>query len=635
MNIINNKVNFNNVTINTSSLHDYWWLDSLYTATTSDYFITKENKTTITINLKVTVFKNTELKKLTLFYMQDGDEIRRTLRKDKDNTNIQKSHWYIKFTIPKNDSNNLFSYRFMVSTKDHDFFWDAAGFYKYNITHINNFKYYYNSQQPDWLESAVIYHIFIDRFYKSTTAFHQNAKWGAAPKNITEQFFGGDILGIQQKLSYLTHLGINTLCLSPIFQSSSNHKYDTEDHYNIADCFGGNQIFKQFMQECHKLNIRIVLDGVFNHVSAKNKWFNRHDLSNELGAYQSQASIYYDYFHFDKHPDKYAMFWQEKNLPKLNYQSKKLREEVYQNDNAIIKHWLKNDYNTNGWRLDACCMLGKHKNTQNNSEVLSELYNAAKEQQPDCYIFGEHPFDPNEIIPYKHLDGITNYAGFYSPIRYWLNDSIDFNVHDFEQALKEFRVTMGYQFTLSSKTFLGNHDKQRLFTELNGDITKYLTALVFLFTYPGVPTLYYGEEIALTNLNTSIENKDQSDSRLCMKWENWTDINQLIFQQTQTFINIYKNNIALKKGDYRTLYCQDDVIVYARTYKQDCAIVLLVNTPKSDIADTKKTLTINIDFLDYYNQTSFINILENTKIKANNKKKLTVPLATSIFILSN
>ena len=77
--------------------------------------------------------------------------------------------------------------QFMVSTKDHDFFWDAAGFYKYNITHINNFKYYYNSQQPDWLESAVIYHIFIDRFYKSTTASHQNAKWEAAPKNITEQ----------------------------------------------------------------------------------------------------------------------------------------------------------------------------------------------------------------------------------------------------------------------------------------------------------------------------------------------------------------------------------------------------------------------------------------------------------------
>ncbi len=599
-----------------NTTYEYQWLNSLHTAVTDDYLFTNVTEQQVEICLKARVLQNEDITCLDLFYLHDGDEIKLPLIKSSSDGY---DNWQCKFLLPKTTDDNLFSYRFIVTTHRHQFFWGAAGFYKYSLSTLNNFKYYYSSRQPQWLENSVMYHIFIDRFDKSPSASHQNSLWGDKPDNTVEQFFGGDIKGIENKLDYLVDLGVNTLCLTPIFEALTNHKYDTQDYYNIARCFGGNEVFEQFIAACKKINMRVILDGVFNHVGADSQWFNRAELYNTVGAFQSEKSTYHDYFYFAQHPDKYAMFWQEKSLPKLNYQSQPLKDEIYQNDNSIVKHWLKGENKTDGWRLDACCMLGKHKQFQQNSQILTELYSSAKEQAPDSYIFGEHPFDPTEIIPFKHLDGITNYAGFYSPIRYWLNDNIDFSVTDFDHALKEFRVVMGYQFTLSSKTFLGNHDKPRLFTELNGDISKYLTALTFLFTYPGVPTLYYGEEIALAS-DYEMDNHNEGDSRLCMRWNDWSDINKEIIRQTKQLIQLYKSSLALKKGHFKTLYCKDEIIVYVRAYQDQCVIVVLSKNDKN----CNQTLLINMDILGQYTSKKFTDFFQNKTFKVDKKNRLEV-----------
>lgn len=591
----------------------YSWIDSLATDTTKNFVSIEKTEGCITLKIKLLVVKNHDIEEIILYSIRDGDELRLPLQRK-----INRNHevWWVNVKFENEAMLSPFSYRFKINTCNKSLFFDASGVYKYKVHNNTNFKFYYTHSAPEWLKSAVFYHIFIDSFKKSLPHKDNHLEWGGRPPANAYEFYGGDLLGIKDSLDYLLSLGVNTLCITPIFKSSTNHKYDVEDYFRIDDGLGGDEAFKALSVACKKRNIKIILDGVFNHISGRSSWFNRDRLYSKDGAYQSLTSHYSSFFKFTRHPELYEAFWADKYLPKLNYQSAELRNIVYRDKNSIIKYWMSEPYAIDGWRLDACCMIGKHNGLDMNAEVLCELYSEAKKSKKNCYIFGEYPFDPSEVLQYKHVDGITNYSGFYSPLVYWLDKNMDFDASDMDDALMQFRASVGAESTNFCKNFFGNHDKKRLFNIIQGDLEAYFTAIVFLFTYPGVPTIYYGDEIGLHDM------KAVDDSRISMKWNSLTPINQEIFCYTKSMIDLYKSSKAIQSGSFRVLHSKNNFFIYERFDSKNYVLIVLNNS--KNVVSSLSVKTASIDYLSVIDLQSYggsklsVTILSDGIIAINN-----------------
>lgn len=552
-----------------SIVNHYVWIDSLVTDITDEFFSCVETSCGIELIIKVAVSHNDDISAITLYSLVQGDELKSPLTK-KRVTNTD--WWELKLCFENDFLLDPFSYRFKISTHSDSFFFDASGWYKYKVSNASNFIYFYKAQSPSWLKSAVAYHIFVDCFKKYLPNNESELVWGGEPSVQDDQHYGGDLYGIIDRLDYLKDLGINVICLTPIFSSSTNHRYDVEDYFSVDEQLGGNAALISLSVACKQRKIKIILDGVFNHVSGKSAWFNRNGLYAESGAYQDINSKYAEFFKFNQHPENYESFWGLNYLPKLNYASANLRNFIYQDEYSALKYWMKEPYAIDGWRLDACGMIGKYNNMDVSAEVLAGMYAEAKKSNENCYIYGEYPFDPSEAAQYKHVDGIANYAGFYNPLIYWLDESIDFDAVDFESTLREFRALKGSQFTNSSVNFIGNHDKQRLFSIIDGNKEKYCSALAFLFTYCGVPSLYYGEEIGLAR--DGVEN----DSRISMDWGLRGREKETLFTFTKAMISIYKAYDVLQHGSFKSLSSTNNIFVYERSCSEGAVVVVLNNS---------------------------------------------------------
>jgi alpha-glucosidase len=533
--------------------------------TTNDYLQISHIDGVFYIHISIHISNHLNVTDVTLYFYKCGDEIRLPLSLKLNET----EKWTVIIKLENAKMLNPFSYFFkLTEAGGHIVFLDASGISKYRVSTTSNFKLYEKSA-PSWLDPAVMYHVFVDSFCNDNNSKVASIEWSSRYTDDIYSLYGGNITGIISRLDHLNDLGVSILCLTPIFKSQTNHRYDVEDYFSVDNRLGGNKEFSRLCEECRNRGIKIVLDGVFNHISSRSNWFNKFGSNLDNAAYQSKDSSYFEYFCFSKHPEEYETFWLDRDLPKLNYRSSSLREVIYKGEQSVIKYWLSEPYCIDGWRIDASCLIARYLDSDFNSSILSELYEEVKNKNRDAYIFCENPFDPTGEIPYKNGDGITNYAGFYNPLLCWLDDSIDFDARDLEIALREFRALVGYQYTLSSVNFIGNHDKQRMLTILKGNHENYLTALAFLFTYPGLPCIYYGEEIGLCDLNS------KNDSRISMVWEALDASNEYIFEYTKKLIFLYKNLRSINGGSFKALSFSEDIFIFERVSADEITLVIL------------------------------------------------------------
>ncbi len=328
---------------------------------------------------------------------------------------------------------------------------------------------------PSWAKGAVMYQIFVDRFYNGDTSndvvddeytyigehCRRVADWNELPASMdVRRFYGGDIKGIWEKLDYLQELGVEVLYLNPIFVSPSNHKYDTQDydyidpHYGVIVEDGGeplaegimenaqagkyiqrvvnkknleasNTFFARFVEEVHRRGMKIILDGVFNHCGSFNKWLDREkiydkDASYEKGAFLTEDSPYHDFFHFypdGTWPDNtyYDSWWGNDTLPKLNYEgSEHLAEYIWN----IAHKWVSAPYHVDGWRLDVAADLGK--TGEYNHKFWQEFRKAVKSANSDAIILAEHYGDPSSWLDGSQWDTVMNYDAFMEPVSWFL-----------------------------------------------------------------------------------------------------------------------------------------------------------------------------------------------------------------------
>lgn len=464
----------------------------------------------------------------------------------------------------------------------------------YNENNINKYQITVSKtvNTPNWFKDGILYHIFVDRFNKTGKINNPKknsfiyANWEDEPMYIKNSegeisrwdFHGGNLKGIISKLAYLKSLGVSIIYLSPIFESQSNHKYDTGNYKAIDPMFGDEQIFEELIKEAKEKGISVILDGVFNHTGDDSIYFNKFGNYDSIGAYQSSESEYASWYNFKNHPNEYDCWWGVKSLPNINETEESYMNYIIRDKDSVINKWM--NYGVKGWRLDVVDELP--------DKFLNELRKETLKSNEESILIGEVWEDASNKISYNErrkyllgnqLNGVTGYL-FKNIIIDFLNGRINsLDVYNKFMSIKENYPKDAFKANLN---ILGTHDTPRILTELNEDKELLNLAVAIQMTFEGVPYIYYGDEAGMTG------GKDP-DNRKTYPWKN----------EDKELISFYKkmtkernNNKVLSSGDTKFLKLENnDVFGYIRyTEKvEDKEVLTIINR-----ADSENTVSINL-----------------------------------------
>ncbi|MGP3593739.1 maltodextrin glucosidase [Vagococcus sp. WN89Y] len=479
-------------------------------------------------------------------------------------------------------------YSFKLLWQDRQLWFTPQGFSRFPPARLEQFATDCPDSGPQWVADQVFYQIFPDRFARASTRTpEQDALYyhHAAGRTIIRRdwdeplsleaggstFYGGCLDGISEKLPYLKQLGVTALYLNPVFMAPSVHKYDTENYRHVDPQFGGDEALLRLRQNTLAQGMRLILDGVFNHSGDTHGWFDRHNRGTG-GACHNPASGWRDWFSFDEHG--HACDWLGySSLPKLDYRSATLVAEIYQGEDSIVRHWLKAPWNMDGWRLDVVHMLGEGGGAHNNLQHVTGITRAAKETQPQAYVFGEHFGDARQWLQADAEDAAMNYRGFTLPVWAFLaNTDISYDPQKIDAQtcaawMDNYRAGLSHQQQLRMFNQLDSHDTPRFKTLLGKDVARLPLAVVWLFTWPGTPCIYYGDEVGL----------DGANDPLCRKPFPWDKNRQDagLLQLYQRMAKLRSRSQALRYGGCQVIYAREDVLVFMRVYQQQRVLVAI------------------------------------------------------------
>jgi alpha-glucosidase len=470
------------------------------------------------------------------------------------------------------------NYRFLLEAEDGVWKYSAAGSTVHEPLDTFDFRLLADYHTPAWLAGSVFYQIFPDRFangdltndprpeeYEYRGYRPRTFPWGTSPTR--EQpfpivFYGGDLQGIIQHLDYLQDLGVNALYLNPIFSAYSNHKYDVADYEHVDPHFGGDEALVALRKELDERKMRYILDIVPNHAGYWHPWFQ--------AARADPQAAEVEFFTFNRHPNDYASWLGVWSLPKLNYRSAELRQRIYAGEGAVFRHWLRPPFSADGWRVDVANMLARQGATQMGVEIARGIHTAVKETSPDAYLIGEHFFDASPQLQGEQWDGVMNYAGFMKPLLYWLcgyqqgahglideiRSPLPWPTAALEATWRERLAAVPWVIALQQYNLLDSHDTPRVRSRLGKNEALHRLAALVLFTYPGIPGLYYGDEIGMLDV-------PYLASRGCMEWDEraW---NHDLLAFYKRLIALRRSSPVLQQGGFQVIAVEEDLIAYQR-----------------------------------------------------------------------
>jgi cyclomaltodextrinase / maltogenic alpha-amylase / neopullulanase len=421
---------------------------------------------------------------------------------------------------------------------------------------------------PYWVQDSIFYQIFPDRFYNSDPGNDppKTQAWGEKP--TIWDFQGGDLRGVIQKLDYLLDLGITAIYFNPIFQATSNHRYNISDYFKIDFKLGTEKDFQALLDVAHQNHIRIVIDGVFNHCGRGFFAFN------DILENQSHSS-YVDWFHLNNVPpdayspgdaDDYEAWWKFKSLPKFNTDNPRVRKYIFD----VARYWIR--LGADGWRLDV-------PNEIDDEGFWEEFRGVVKSENPDAYLVGEiWDGDPKWVGP-KSFDGLMNY-----PVRDGVIGFLTNNITagGFSEMVNRQQNQYDRENVFAMYNPLGSHDTVRIKTELGGDQKKLKMAYTFLMAYPGAPAIYYGDEIGLDG------GKDP-DCRKAFPWDE-KEWDQDLRIYLQKLINFRKKKSVLRRGSFQEVLVDSKRNIYAFARKLGYESLLTI----LNASGTRRNLKISV-----------------------------------------
>lgn len=452
-------------------------------------------------------------------------------------------------------------------------FWGSHGLEKTLPRYDRFFHLLAGPLPPAWALGTVFYQIFPDRFRQGRPELApKEGEWRLLGRPIRKkawpeppgpegawEFYGGDLFGVLDALPHLEALGVEALYLTPIFQSPSSHRYDTEDYLRVDPHLGGEEALKALYQALEARGMRLILDGVFNHVGATHPWFQK--------ALKDPQSPERGMFTF--YPEgTYASFWGVKSMPKLDYASPLTQERFVWGKEAPIRYWMRYAH---GWRLDVAHSLGEGGTNRKNARWLRALARAAKEERPDALVLGELSYDTIPTLRAHTLDGAMHYAGFAHPVMEWLSGrdvhgrAVSVDAQAAWTALWDHYQALPLQLRHAMYTLLSSHDIPRALWRLGGDVARFKLAYALLFAFPGSPAIYYGDEIGLSQPNPLTEWRGDPYCRAPFPWEErvW---NQEVLAFLRRLVRLKKTHPALRLGGLLPLKAPPGVLAFRRRH---------------------------------------------------------------------
>lgn len=513
-------------------------------------------------------------------------------------------------TFPAPAEPELVWYWFLLSRPDGcTILFDKSGWHTDGSVQSWQLTVYEETPTPSWFGRGVTYQIFPDRFCRLSVPapagmigdrwVHEN--WADIPEWRPDSqgevrnrdFFGGSLQGILSKLDDLAAFGVTTLYLNPIFESASNHRYNTADYLAIDPMLGTEADFRQLCREAKSRGIRVILDGVFNHTGSQSRFFNADGFYPAPGAAQSQDSPYFSWFSFHPWPTDYDAWWGIKTLPAVQENDSGYRDFIIRDRDSVVRHWLR--AGASGWRLDVADELP--------DDFIADIRTAMDETATGSLLLGEVWEDATTKVAYsqrrryllgQELHGVMNYPFRNALIAYLLGGDAD----EFRETLEAIRENYPPNAFFSLMNFLGTHDTPRILTVLGAShvpdskedrasyrlspeerqmgLARLRLAALVLFTFPGAPTVYYGDEAGM-------EGWEDPFNRACYPWGREDTELKAWFAR---LAHLRLDCPALQSGQLHWRWTSGPILAFARELNGQLLTTVI------NAADTPQSLTL-------------------------------------------
>lgn len=485
-------------------------------------------------------------------------------------------------------------YRFAFIGKGKYEWLNAKGLFDHDVHSNNDFQLVAIADNPGWIKSSVFYQIFPDRFARSGKVeivpdWAHPREWNLLPrgrgKYTGQELYGGDLYGVSEHLDHITDLGVNGIYFTPLFPARSNHRYDASSFDVIDPILGGNEAFKSLIKSAKKKDIRILGDLTSNHCGAGHVWLTK--------AKKDKKSKERSYFYWDKSIKwGYVGWFGLESLPKLNFSSKALRKVMYEGKNSIVKKWISPKYGMAGWRIDVGNMTGRQGAENHHIEVMQGIRNAMTEVNPQTWLVAENgDFEASDLNGLG-WQGAMNYQGFMRPFWNWINRNPEItggfqglpfampkiSGKQLVASMKEFNSSIPWRSLTASMMLLDSHDTARFRTVVMGDKTAHVAAMTMMLTYPGVPSIFAGDEIGL-------EGSWGEDARRTINWDDKSGWDSEFFAQVKELVKLRRTQDALINGGLRWVIVEDDYLVYLRESKKQSILVFISRGPINTTID--------------------------------------------------
>lgn len=573
------------------------WLTSVYSDTTRHYVSNPYPRIGEKITISLRVRHNSDIREVILRNKQFG--IERLIQMELVKSERGLDYYTSEIAVEE----KVVHYQFYLVTSQEIYYYTQYRITDYIPDESQDFKILADYQPADWVGNTVFYQIFPDRFcngnpqndvrddeyqyqgYKTIHVENWNTPAAEYEQSHNLDFYNGDLYGVLEKLDYLQELGINGIYLNPVFLSPSVHKYDSLDYFQIDPHLGGNEALEQLIREMHKRDMKLMMDISINHTSSASKWFNKNSeyYDSSEGAYQNEKSPLRNYYFLDE-DGNYDTWCGVETMPKLNYASENLREVIYKEENSVLKKWIRQPYGIDGWRFDVADCLARNKVIDVHKEVIAEIREQLKAMKSQIYLLAEDWTDCSEDLQGNAWDGTMNYFGCARPVREFVGECDLFHARD--AILRQLKIKVTAK-QLSSRiiqfysklpgviqhqmfNLLDSHDVTRLHNNPAVMTEEYRSAVIMMFTLPGTPSVYYGDEIGLDGTIQSIEG-----CRYPMDW-NWESKEKArdcrVFYQKM--ISLKRSSEALNDGGFQIISDEGYVLAFARFTSQEVIFII-------------------------------------------------------------
>ncbi|MCU1550025.1 MAG: hypothetical protein JWR36_585 [Glaciihabitans sp.] len=479
--------------------------------------------------------------------------------------------------------NPVHGYRFLVKMGDGRNLWvNGTGVHTIETLDTEDFRLVTFPAPPAWSATTVMYQIFPDRFARSSEAdarplpdWAEPAAWSDEVTHVgastAYQFYGGDLLGIEEHLDHLERLGVTMIYLTPVFPARSNHRYDALSFKEIDPLLGGDAAYIHLIEAAHARGLHVIGDLTSNHSGDAHEWFRASH--GDPGAPESAF-----YYWLDPEQLTYVSWLGVPSLPKFNWKSSELRSRFIEGPDSVVAKWLKPPYNLDGWRIDVANMTGRYLDEDLNTEVRRIIRKTMIDINPDTILLGESTNDAAADFQGDAWHGAMTYTNFTRPIWGWLSTGQressyfglpfgtipSYNGGEVFEAHTRFAAGFPWRVRLHNMNALDTHDTPRFLTHARPGTVP--VALGLSVTMPGIPVIFAGDEFGLVG-------DDGEHSRTPMPWDR-VEESAAIIDLYAELIHLRRSHPVLAEGGVRWLHASSDVLVYVRESADECILLV-------------------------------------------------------------